>query len=283
MTLRTRARRLTDPRSLENGLASSAAMGALTLIDPARLSPGGRLAYRGAMAALAAAGVAIELNADDDDLFLDPTSRVAITVGAAGLILAMAEVSEHWDARLFRYLSERGVPAPRVLMAAGAAAFSLATFELGRLVPRPRAADLGEDLVLRPVPAEVRALVLGMLDAAEGFGADELRAQLESAQVEAPTAGFTSVVEFVVPEDAPRAVPHDFTFPVKAHFRTDGGEEVRALLVVQDGWLSVLILDSVTGEGDLEEDGLVDLDDVDDAGRWPALHEVTFVRDSATP
>jgi hypothetical protein len=278
MTLRTRARRLTDPRSLENGLASSAAMGALTLIDPVRLSPGGRLAYRGAMAALAAAGVAIELNAEDDDLVLDPTSRVVITVGAAGLILALAEVSENWDARLYRYLSERGVSAPRVLMAAAAAAFSLASFELGRLVPRPRSFDGGEDQVLRPVPAEVRALVLGMLDATEGFGANELRAQLETAQVEAPTAGFSSVVDFVVPTEAQRAVPHDFTFPVKAHFRTDRGEEVRALLVVQDGLLDTLFLDSVAGEGDPEEDFLVDLDD---AGRWPALHEVTFVLDSA--
>jgi hypothetical protein len=281
MTLPSRTRRLTDPRSLENGLASSAAMGALTLIDPARLSPGGRLAYRGAMAALAAAGVAIELNADDDDLFLDPTSRVAITVGAAGLILGMAEVSEHWDARMYGYLAQRGVSRPRLLMAAGATAFSLASFALGRLVTRPQPAGRWDDLVLQPVPAEVRALVLGLLDATDGYGADQLRAQLETAQVEASAAGdFSSVVEFVVPDGAQRAIPHDFTFPVKAHFRTDSGEEVRALLIVQDGKLDALVLDSVADNGDFEnEDGPVDLDD---AGRWPALHEVTFVLDSTT-
>ena len=278
MTLLSRARRLTDPRSLENGLASSAAMGALTLVDPARLSPGGRLAYRGAMAALAAAGVAIELNAEDDDLVLDPTSRVAITVGAAGVILALAEVSERWDAQLHRYLRERGVPAPRLLMAAGAAAFSLASFELGRLVPRPRSAGAGEDLVLQPVPAEVRDLVLGMLAATEGHGAGELRAQLQTARVEGPASGgFSSVVEFVVPQDAPLAVPHDFTFPVKAHFRTEGGEEVRTLLIVQDGLLNALVLDPVTEAGDPEDE--VELDDVQ---RWPTLPEVTFVLDSAT-
>jgi hypothetical protein len=92
MTAPSLARRIADPRSWENGVLSSAAIGALTLVDPARLSRGQRLLHRGAVAGLAGVAALLEVRAAPSYAWQDPVARAGLPVGAAGLMLGMAEV-----------------------------------------------------------------------------------------------------------------------------------------------------------------------------------------------
>jgi hypothetical protein len=246
MTAPSLARRIADPRSWENGVLSSAAIGALTLVDPARLSPGQRLLHRGALAGLAGVAALLEVRAAPSYAWQDPVARAGLPVGAAGLMLGMAEVNELWDRRLHRYLHRRGVRQPRLLVAAAAAAFSLTAFAVGR------GAEVGPELevekpTLQGVPDEIRELVLGMLRDEENYSSRELQAQLDGAQARVWPAelGFASVIELTVTDDVPLAVPHTFTFPVKARLTGHRGEPLQVLLNVEDGLLSTLVLDRV--------------------------------------
>lgn len=128
--------RLTDPRSLEYGITSSAALGSLSLIDPNRLSGGRRVAYRLLVAASTAAVVALELRAQPENVDAGPVFTTAIPAAAAGLTLAVARPAERLDARLQRSLRQQGVRRPRALMAAGSAGMSLAAFLTDRYVNR---------------------------------------------------------------------------------------------------------------------------------------------------
>lgn len=275
MSLVTSLRRVSDPHTLESGLVSSAAVGALALVDPARLSPAQLWGYRLAVAAVSGTAVALEVRADESYAAAHPSAQVLLPLGAAGLMIGFARQSEAWDQRVLRFLQGAGLPRPRLVIALATFAFSLASQQLGRALEPIRLAE-GETPVLQPLPDDVRSLVLGMLGATTGYDAEVLRDQLETAQVNVwpSDSGFSSLVDFAVDDDVRLAVPHRFTFPVKAHFRTRRGHPVQAVLLVEDGVLDALVLDDVP---DSAAEGELAVDDVD---RWPTVDEVMFVLDT---
>jgi hypothetical protein len=220
--------------------------------------------------------MAAEMSADDADL--DMLVPIALPVGAAGLMLGLAEVNEAWDRGVVRFLERTGVPKPRLVLAAGTVAASLGAFALGRLMPTPEPQE--QDPRLEAVPSEIRNLVLGMLNGTEGHSSEVLRSQLNQAEVRIwPSEEYPSwvAVDFAVSDDVPLAVPHSFTFPVKAQFRGRNGHLLQALLLIEDGVLDAIVLDTAPGD-DSEDDGWPS----EHFERWPDLDEVTLVLDSAT-
>lgn len=279
MTLATSLRRVADPRTIESGLVSSAAVGALALVDPARLSPVRRWAYRLAVAAVASASVALEVAADESFVPAHPWAKVALPVATSGLMLGFAHQSEAWDQKVSGWLRRTGVPRPRLAIAAGTFAFSFGSQLLGRTLETVRFPLAGEPPELQPVPAEVRDLVLGMLAATTQYDADVLRTQLDTARVNVwpGESGFSSLVDFAVGDDVRLAVPHRFTFPVKAHFTNRRGQPVQASLLVEEGLLDALVLDDAPDSTGLWIDGSLAVDQVD---HWPAVADVMFVLDT---
>ncbi|MET1051872.1 MAG: hypothetical protein ABWX65_04455 [Mycetocola sp.] len=282
----TRARQLltalTDPRRIEYGVASSVVVGALSLVDPARLSFGGRLAFRGLTAVVTGGLVVIELRRTDS-LRANPLAQIGIVAGVVGTTFGLSEVSEKIDARMVGLLRRAGVRHPRPVLAAASAAFSLAAFRLEPPV-RDTGADTESDDAAWPrysaVDATVRTLVDRMLSVTDEHGAIELRAHWPTARVEhwseEDVEGvFSRWLEFSVDDSLPRAVPHEATFPVRARFVSGAGVPVEVLLLVSGGRPRSLLVDVVAGTPELERfDGN---DPLDDVSAWPSADAVTFV------
>lgn len=146
-----------------------------------------------------------------------------------------------------------------------------------------RAVDTGAEPVLEtaPLPREMRTLVETLLDRsrAEGRdlpGADALRAQLPHVRTVADALPVDDedgidwlplVVESDVELD--RAVPHDFTWPVRGRF-TEEGQPFELTLLVIDGELGGL---TIAPE---DEDDIADWDEIPAVTAWPGLDELTF-------
>ncbi len=296
MGFRSALRRLSpfvDPSRLEYGIASSVVIGALSLVDPARLTPGWRIAFRAAVAGLTGALTLLELRrtpASEGDpaefgwrVGHREVASGGIVVGVAGTVFGLSELSENLDARLMSGLTRAGVRRPRLLLAAVSTLASIAAY-LAVVTDVDAASD---DSVDGPryaaVDPAVRDLVEGMLAATDGYGARELRAHWATARVELwsdeDEAGvFSRWLEFAVDEDLPRAIPHDTTFPVRARFVTPAGVPVEAFLLVSGGRPRTLLLDVVDGTPELEASG--DDDPFDSVTAWPVRTEVTFVLDT---
>ncbi|WP_324650933.1 hypothetical protein [Georgenia sp. H159] len=235
-----------QPASLPLGLApgdlATAAMtGLLTLPDPARRSPLGRFALRSAAAGTVAVGTWVALGQDARS---DVTGRVAFTVGAAGLMYGLAELGEAMDGAVHRRLVRSGVRRPRVAMALAGVGLALAMSVLERREDDGEVHDHLDEPVLGELPVPVRALIGAILEQTEDHDSLRLRAQLavagEARWGEEPDS---HVVDLVVPDDVPLAVPHAFTFPVSARFVSARGVPCTARLIVADGRLSVLVVD----------------------------------------
>ncbi|WP_203137868.1 hypothetical protein [Microbacterium sp. JZ31] len=247
VSLRASLARLNDTRSIEHGVVWTAANGLLMLIDPRTLTPRGRLLYRGAMAVLGAwtAWATMRTDARDE---IAPAARGGYSVGAAGLMMAASEVTEGLDARIHDAIARRGAARPRVAMALGSAVLAAGTWFAGLRSPAAQADGFAEEADDRPetipVPADVRALVELLLGATDGFGAQELRAQLAAAEAvgfEGPEPeGFWPGIGFEVPDGMPAAVPGDANFPVVGCFSALDGRTFELYLTVLGGRLSTL-------------------------------------------
>ncbi|GAA3652391.1 hypothetical protein [Microbacterium marinilacus] len=123
LSARDAVARLNDTRSVAHGVAWTAVNAAILLIDPRRLGGRGRLLYRLANGVLAAwtawAAMRTDLRAE-----VPAVASAGYAAGAAGVLMAAAEMTESVDARLHDGLARRGVRRPRVLMAAGGAALA---------------------------------------------------------------------------------------------------------------------------------------------------------------
>ncbi|MBG6239374.1 hypothetical protein IWX78_002353 [Mycetocola sp. CAN_C7] len=272
-----------DPRRIEYGVASSVVVGALSLVDPAKLSLGGRLAFRGFTAAVTGGLVLLELRRSDA-LRDNPIARAGIIAALVGTTFGLGELSERIDARIVGVLRRAGVRRPRLSIAVASAALSLAAY---RIDPAQTEADHdgsdGDWPRFTPVDPAVRALVDGMLSATDGHGAAELRAHWPSARVEHWSDDdervFSRWLEFSVDESLPRAVPHDATFPVRARFLSSAGVPVEAFLLVSGGRPRSLLLDVVPDTPEL--DGFGGDDPLDDVDSWPPIDAVAFILDTA--
>ncbi|MEX3566266.1 hypothetical protein VVR48_08455, partial [Micrococcus endophyticus] len=198
------------------------------------------------------------------------------------------------DAWLVRRLEAVGVARPRWAVAGLTAAAVLAGNAADRAALReaaetalarvePAAGGPDGELALTDVPVAAQTLLEAMLDAAPAGraalpGGDALRAQLPHVRAADPGEGvtFTDWLPLVVAEDAPveRAVPHDFTWPVRARFE-HRGEEFELTLRVVDGELGALALDPVDESRDESWEARATLE------RWPSVDEVRLVVDGA--
>lgn len=229
-------------------LVTAAATGVLTLPDPARRTPLTRFALRSAIAGTTGAGVWLGTS-EEHELGLPGPSRVALTIGAVGLVYGAAELGEAVDRVLQRRLVRAGVRRPRLAMALGGVGLSL----LMSLVERRSQDEAGEDApagpTLRPLPEPVHELVSAILAHTEDHDSLRLRAQLvrASEEVWGEPEEAPRFVTIAVPDDVPLAVPHTFTFPVSARFTTRRGVPCTVEVLVTGGRLSAVVVD-VDGE-----------------------------------
>lgn len=276
----------TGPLAAE--LAVAGLSGALTLVDPARLGVLGRLALRTSQAAVVGA-LAWVTTKDVPELEWQPEKRAALVAGAVAVTYALAEVGEAVDAAAVRGLARRGVRRPRLVAAAGSVALALGLTVLDRRT-RTLSTDAADDdaveIVERPLPEQVREIISAILERTEDHDSLRLRAQLLVASEEVwGEDEFARMVELTVPDDVPLAVPHTFTFPVSAHFRSRRGVPCLLQLLVVDGHLATLVMDVHSAEwdeiADEWDDGGGDPDPLADIVEWPRLEELTFVTESA--
>ena len=278
-----RLRAFADPARLEYGVASSVVVGALSLVEPSRLSFGGRLAFRGLTALVTGGLVLVELRRDAT-LAGNPVARFGVLAGVVGTTFGLSELGEKLDGRLIGALARAGVPRPRVTLAVASAVVSLAAFRVGGQTGDEGTGESDDWPRIAPVDPIVRDLVGAMLAATDGHGSAELRASWETARLELwseqdQDGAFSRWLEFTTDDDLPRAVPHDSTFPVRARFVSQAGVPVEASLLVLGGRPRSLLIDVVPGTPELEafEDG----DPLDDVTAWPSPDTVTFVLDTA--
>lgn len=262
---------LTDPASPVFGTVSTATMSALALVDPAKLTKAQRRAWHAATAVLT--GLYTAVTVDRNRTVLVPLNAVA-GLAAAAAALRFADAADAVESRMVRWLHSAGIRRPRRWLAAGSAALTFVTFLADRAAARKeeyKAAALDEPAQVRPLTSAVRDLATAILTAAVVPGADALLAQLARAEKLYWNEDFISPAIFNVPDDVPRAVPHNQVFPVTARFEAENGLPLQVMLQIRDGKLEQLGIDTVA---EAAEEPVEDLPD-----RWPDLDEVQFVID----
>ncbi|RLP76108.1 hypothetical protein D9V32_08100 [Mycetocola tolaasinivorans] len=266
-----------DPTSPQHALVAAGVLGALTLIDPAKRSPLGRLALRAGIGVTSGVLTWVSLGREDS-LARNPLARLGVSVGAAGATMAASELGEKLDARLMSALNTRGLRHPRAVLALGTGAIALAQSVADmRDTMTITAADEHPEHTVE-LETGVSDVIAGMLEFTGDHSSTALRAQLATAREIVPLFGIDSgdSVHLSVDEHAPRAVPHTFVFPVKARFRSYG-IPVEASLEIEGGRMSRLITELV-------EDATGDHEDpVFGEPEWPARADISFVLDSPEP
>ncbi|KAM9862327.1 hypothetical protein ACI1US_01782 [Leucobacter sp. BZR 635] len=279
-------RRFITPGRPERAALYTVALGAAALIDPAKLTPGGRAAYR-----LTLAGITAAVVAGDTQRAVGPQGRSAAATAATvagGAVLGLAEAGEALDAKLQRSLVRRGVSKPRLVFAAVTAGLTLAT-ELPALLAARRWVsyrsgnsqhmDVVDHVPFGEFPEGARTLITGMLDFSADPSAEALRAQLASAHERLGVGGSGSfdAIDIIVfdAEALPRAVPHRQQFPVVAEFADPNTGSPRVVrLGIDGGSLAQLTIEADDRAADSEWLW---------PERWPALAEVTFSVEGSEP
>lgn len=286
-TLRSALVPLGDANSVTHGVASTAAVAALTLMDPRDLTPGRRLGYRVVVAGLTA-WTTWALLRTEAGATLSNDARIGMVVGAAGAALGAADAGEAIDARLHDGLRSVGVDRPRVPLALAAAAISIGSWWLGRRSDGAVAAATAVDVEDEPteelvdVPGDVRALAERLLGTTDDFGAVELRAQLAQARAvrwEGPEPeGFWPGIGFAVPAGAPLAVPGDANLPVIGRYIALDGRSFDVALGVQDGRLAVLSINEARDWSDDERVAWMEAGHgVHELPGWPSPDELELL------
>lgn len=212
-------------------VARAAIWGGLTLIDPNKQTGWRKHAYW-----LAIAGATVwEVGAAQDDE-IDAATKAGVGVGLAGLTYGAKDLlakSDAWSMRVVEKVDRRR---PRVWLALAAAGTSLASSFLDRKfdgspdTPEP---DFDKPTELTP---HVHGLLATMLDGIEGYGSEELRAQLDGVQM----VDDHDAIHFVQgDDDSPETLIKDYVFPARVEFERDGRTHI-VELVVEDGRLSSL-------------------------------------------
>lgn len=284
-------RRLNDPNSAVHGVVTTAAVAGLALVEPRKLSTGRRLVYRGAVAALSAwtlwAGLRPSRDSDLD--LLGPVGRAGVAAGAGGAALGFADAGEAIDARLHDGMARAGARRPRVWLAAGEAALSIAAWWVSRVADRAATGDAddseGPDQMLVDVPEALRAVVSRMLAETEDYGALQLREQFEASKLISFDAGEVEVefAQFEVPEDLARAVPGNGTFPVIARFRAFDDRTFDIRLFVEDGHLDAVSIDEGADWTDEDRDAWNEADhDLSELDTWPSPDEIDILIETSS-
>lgn len=231
---------------------------------------------------------------------------VGLAGGAAagGLVALAPAVYAKWDATSMDLLEKvgatglaqkAGLTHPRAAMAVLGVAAALLGNAAARRTHRDAVQqgallrfmdDMPEDedgLAPVPVPAAARVLLETLLDPALAEGAAlpgqaALRAQLAHTKAveQEPGVEFTDWLPLVVDAETPlvRAVPHDFTWPVRGRF-THEGQEFEVRLCVVDGELGALVVEPVDQDSDDAWQARATLES------WPSPEELAFAVDGA--
>ncbi|RAX49892.1 hypothetical protein DQ353_06930 [Arthrobacter sp. AQ5-05] len=267
-----------SPRArIATALISGAASGALTLIDPARFKPCTRRSLvAGSGAAYAA--VAWVGSSGNEEYKPGNVLRGSLALGLGALGAIATHYSFALDGKIHQSLLRRGIGNPRPLMAVGSGILTAALVLMES--PAQEAEPVGYDHDAGPaereISVELRDLVAGMLNATEDFGAPQLREQLAVAKEQywVGPDEFSCSLSFVVPVDAARTVPRNFTFPVHADFTTPDGHPMRVSLQVHDGVLDTLLIDvphEQLGTANTDDD-----DPFESVTGWPLASEVVY-------
>lgn len=250
MRVRELLNQLGDPNSVAHGVVSTVATTGLALIDPRRLSVGGRLAYRSAAAVLGAWTTWAGLRPTGGVDPLGRVGRVAGAVGAAGAVMGVAEASEAVDARLHDSLVRAGATRPRLWLAGGQAALSVLAWWGGRAADRRSEAEAEAEAlhrdehveILVPLPEDLRYVIERVLSSTEDHSAAALRTQVPAVRVAEPSDDddFWPHESLITDLDVARVVPASSTFPVLGRFRALGDRTFDVRLGIDDGRLSGL-------------------------------------------
>lgn len=249
------------PRAKTLGFSLGAA--ALTLIEPRRLSPRARTAYRAAMSTFAGLAVTDSLRAEPL-----PVDRGTVGAVATGATAALMPLSEKCDAFVIDRANRLLGGATRPLLAAVTAVAMVDAMvrqhqdemtmpELGEgaswFAHAPRSGGVFDPTADPEIPeATERDLtpkeraVLEALCSKDFPGAEAIRSQLRTARAldwgEAMIG--ESVLDLTVKDPEQLIVPHFQTWPVGGFFEVDG-HGFSAELGVMDGLISTLYLSPV--------------------------------------
>ena len=216
------------------------ALAGLTLVDPDKLTGWRRGAYTVALGTMTGWALWDELGRDVPGyaaLGLDQTpARAGLATGAAGVAVALTPLGIAADAKLTSLLRRLGVPAPRVWLAA----LTFAASKLADRIPVPGPGFAGEDEEQQVLPLDerIRDIAGKILSATEGWGAPELRAQLETASQIGPADPFG--VGLAPAEDAPLSAADYYAFPFVGRYDADG-TTVEITLHVSSGRLAWIL------------------------------------------
>lgn len=283
MPIRSALRALNDSTSITHGVVSSCVVGALTLIDPRRLTVGQRLVYRLANAGLAAWTVGVGLRSSDPSGAVPPAGRAALVAGTAGAALGFADAGEAVDARVQGAIARTGARHPRRWLAVGGAILAFGSWWASRTLDTPQDTPEAQEIAV-DLPEDVRALAAHLLAATDLFGAPELRAQLAHAErlvFDDSDGGFWPDAQLLVADDLPRAVPAHATFPVVGRFRALGDVTFDVRLMVTDGVLTSVFVDEGADWTSEQRDAWYESGgDLAELGDWPALGDLEMLIES---
>ncbi|WP_297742493.1 hypothetical protein [uncultured Tessaracoccus sp.] len=220
----------------EAGLYAAAT--GLTLIEPRSLRGWQKWAYWAAVSALT--GLSALPEEEDDVVYraVMPGYGAALGVATAGVTFGLREPLLAADAWCADTVRRWGAKHPRRWMAAATGALSVVALALDSKRPAQfDPSDEPQDETPIPLGPRVREIVEAMLAQCDGWGADELRAQLATAQQLAWAED--EPVTLVVQPDAPRTLVSDYAFPVVGRGAADGVEVV-VRLIIEDGQLALL-------------------------------------------
>lgn len=218
-------------------VAKSAAWAGITLIDPNKLTGWRKQAYWLAMAGGTAAEIAAPMG-PDDGIYRSPETTLGIATGAGGIIYGAQELLARSDAWSIGVLRKLGLKQPRVWAAAAVFATALSSAVLEAKVG-PEEDEYDEELpdrsTLEPLPENARALIEQLLDAVDGYGSDELRAQLEGVVCRPESGHFLLMAD----PESPRTLLDSYTFPASALFTRDGVNHI-LMLDIEEGQMQYL-------------------------------------------
>lgn len=230
------------PARLVLAVAKSAAWGAITLVDPNRLTGWRKHAYWLTMAGGTAAEIAAP-TAADDGIYRPVGLTTGVALATAGLTYGAQDLLAKGDAWSIGVLRRAGLKRPRVWAAAAVFGSMLASsLAEAKLASQATAEDDGYDDLgrplpetLTPLPQDVRRTIELLLDSVDGYGSDELRAQLDDVVCRDETGHFALVADAA----APRTLLDSYTFPATALFTRDGINHV-LMLDIEEGRMSYL-------------------------------------------
>lgn len=280
--MRRWAGRVADPAALPHVIVTSAAAGALSLIDPARRGVGGRLLLRSGSAVVTGFVSWCDVRRSQP-----LATAIGVTAASVGASLALSEAGEAIDARLHRFVVRRGARRPRLVLAVLGTLLMLLAHLISRRVDEASALhDDDDDWLIDDdpveIPAPVREIVSALLARSDEYGAAELRAQLDAAQAmeylgDDETVFFPEI-GFAVPDDLRRAVPSEARFPVVGRYHPFDGRSADVFLSISNGRLASL---SITTGDDWDIDEKIAWMESDDSLQqlpgWPALDELSFL------